>query len=441
MKKIILFSIIAAASIFMACKTRVEPDHVHEYTDTVVAPTCTAEGYTEHKCACGDVKTDTKVAAKGHSYKDTVVAPTCTDKGYTEHKCSACGDVLKDTETAALGHDISASTITTRPTITSKGIRASVCSRCSELINPVEEEKYDDEIDLSEKGLKLYIGQYEVTRAYYKEVMGADADPSAAYPCTASEGDARPVDGVDKAKAIAFCNALSKAKGLKPYYTEDGTIPDLEEKGYRLLTKDEWEKAALAGTTNNYAGTNGSLKNVSGTDAAKSGNVKFSVTIIEEDGTETVENKEAAIANVGDPELAKYAWTKYNIRTGEVENPKQYRINIKDTSAANNYGYVPYTDSDTGAIFKSSPWGYAAARGGLDDSQYGTHTVGTRLPNEWDLYDMTGNVSELVEDSIYAGGGIESNTGKLYIGHATYDQAPGGKPENLIKGFRICRNK
>ena len=38
-----------------------------------------------------------------HSYVDTVVAPTCTTKGYTEHKCE-CGDSYKDTETDVLGH-------------------------------------------------------------------------------------------------------------------------------------------------------------------------------------------------------------------------------------------------------------------------------------------------------------------------------------------------
>ncbi|MBQ7406515.1 MAG: hypothetical protein IJW11_01990 [Clostridia bacterium] len=43
------------------------------------------------------------VAPHEHAYVPTVVAPTCTEAGYTEHKCE-CGDSYKDTYTDALGH-------------------------------------------------------------------------------------------------------------------------------------------------------------------------------------------------------------------------------------------------------------------------------------------------------------------------------------------------
>ena len=43
---------------------------VHEYTDTVVAPTCTEKGYTIHTCACGESYMDGYVKAIGHEYKD-----------------------------------------------------------------------------------------------------------------------------------------------------------------------------------------------------------------------------------------------------------------------------------------------------------------------------------------------------------------------------------
>ena len=41
-----------------------------------------------------------------HDYTESVVAATCTTGGYTEHKCSKCGDTYKDNEVAALGHDL-----------------------------------------------------------------------------------------------------------------------------------------------------------------------------------------------------------------------------------------------------------------------------------------------------------------------------------------------
>ena len=78
----------------------------HDYEDTVVAPTCTEAGYTEHVCSrCNDTYTDQETAALGHDYEDTVVAPTCTEAGYTEHVCSRCKDSYTDHEIAASGHN------------------------------------------------------------------------------------------------------------------------------------------------------------------------------------------------------------------------------------------------------------------------------------------------------------------------------------------------
>ncbi len=42
-------------------------------------------------------------APHNHDYKATVVAPTCTEAGYTEHKCE-CGESYKDSYKDALGH-------------------------------------------------------------------------------------------------------------------------------------------------------------------------------------------------------------------------------------------------------------------------------------------------------------------------------------------------
>ena len=142
----------------------------HDYKATVVKPTCTAKGYTLHKCSrCGDnykdtykdatghswskwtttkkatcttdgsktrtcsvcKKTETATIAKlGHDYKATVVKPTCTAKGYTLHKCSRCGDSYKDTYKAALGHTWSKWTTTKAATCTADGSKTRTCSVC-----------------------------------------------------------------------------------------------------------------------------------------------------------------------------------------------------------------------------------------------------------------------------------------------------------------------
>ena len=81
------------------------PAHVHSYSATTVAPTCSAEGYTKHACSCGESYNDGYTAALGHSYTDTVVEATTTSGGYTTHTCSRCGDSFTDSYTEQLWWD------------------------------------------------------------------------------------------------------------------------------------------------------------------------------------------------------------------------------------------------------------------------------------------------------------------------------------------------
>ena len=39
-----------------------------------------------------------------HAYETTVIAPTCAQEGYTLHKCE-CGDEYKDNFTPTVGHE------------------------------------------------------------------------------------------------------------------------------------------------------------------------------------------------------------------------------------------------------------------------------------------------------------------------------------------------
>ena len=142
----------------------------HDYVETVVKPTCKAQGYTLHKCSrCEDYykdtytaktahkwsewttskaatctddgeqtrtcsvckKTQTKTLTKlGHNYADTVVKPTCTKRGYTLHKCSRCGDSYKDNYTDTVDHKWSDWKTTKEATETATGVRERTCSVC-----------------------------------------------------------------------------------------------------------------------------------------------------------------------------------------------------------------------------------------------------------------------------------------------------------------------
>lgn len=71
-----------------------ETEHTHSYVRSVVAPTCTREGYDIYTCTCGDSYTTNRIQSKGHSYVKKVTPATCTEQGYTTYTCS-CGDAYR----------------------------------------------------------------------------------------------------------------------------------------------------------------------------------------------------------------------------------------------------------------------------------------------------------------------------------------------------------
>ena len=116
-----------------ACGDEVKADFVpatgHSYEASVVAPTCEKDGYTNHVCSvCGDSYRDNYVDAAGHQYTDTVTAPTCTASGYTTHTCSVCGHSYVDSIVPATGHSYDA--VVTAPTCTASGYTTHTCSVC-----------------------------------------------------------------------------------------------------------------------------------------------------------------------------------------------------------------------------------------------------------------------------------------------------------------------
>ncbi|MFR8334891.1 MAG: hypothetical protein ACLU9S_23085 [Oscillospiraceae bacterium] len=97
----------------------------HQYQTVKTAPTCTAAGYTTHTCAvCGQSYVDSIVEALGHTYEDVVTAPTHDKMGYTTHTCKTCGVSYVDSYTEALGHSYT-QTVTKEPTCTEEGVNPS----------------------------------------------------------------------------------------------------------------------------------------------------------------------------------------------------------------------------------------------------------------------------------------------------------------------------
>lgn len=116
-------------------------DHIAAFTDTVVAPTCTEQGYTHHVCTVKgcpyDAVDDTFVEAAGHKWAlTTTLPPTCTEKGTQFYKCSVCG-ATRTEKIAPLGHDLSRCDLKPAATCTQPGRAVGTCARCGVKIDEV----------------------------------------------------------------------------------------------------------------------------------------------------------------------------------------------------------------------------------------------------------------------------------------------------------------
>lgn len=116
-------------------------NHIAQFADTVVAPTCTKQGYTHHVCTVKGCTyapvDDTYVAATDHTWVKTQTnAPACTEQGTAFYKCSACG-ATRTEKIAALGHDLSRCDLVPDATCTQPGRAVGTCARCGMKIDEV----------------------------------------------------------------------------------------------------------------------------------------------------------------------------------------------------------------------------------------------------------------------------------------------------------------
>lgn len=116
-------------------------DHIAQFADTVVAPTCTEQGYTHHVCTVKGCTyapvDDTYVAATDHTWvKTQTLPPTCTEQGTAFYKCSVCG-ATRTEKIAALGHDLSRCDLRPAATCTQPGRAVGTCARCGVQIDEV----------------------------------------------------------------------------------------------------------------------------------------------------------------------------------------------------------------------------------------------------------------------------------------------------------------
>ena len=167
----------------------------HQYTASVTEPTCVTDGYTTHTCSvCSHSYVDSIVSAKGHDYESVVTAPTHEKMGYTTHTCKNCSHSYVDSYTDALGHSY-VSAVTKEPTCTEEGVMTFTCD-CGESYTqaiPMTEHTYESvvtEPTCTNMGYTTHICsacQHSYTDGY-EDALGHDCQETVVAPTCDSSG-------------------------------------------------------------------------------------------------------------------------------------------------------------------------------------------------------------------------------------------------------------
>lgn len=281
------------------------------------------------------------------------------------------------------------------------------------------------------------LNQYEVTRRLFLDVMGGDpsvykksqhphngkyydVDVNSKYP---GEEGLLPVNNVSLFMIIAFCNKLSLAHGLDPVYS------------YKVSgTEVDWSNITYSTIVSDYSDDKFNITDIA-VDITKNG--YRMPTFAEREfaargGNENSEEWKYAFSGVDTTKPLHLPQNEYNALS---ENEKKYYNSdcfLIEESNLNDYAWYSKT---AGYTFRYND--------GTELSFNYPHKVGAKKPNSLNLYDMTGNVSEIL---------VSINEGKIkgiYVAGGNFDNslnycANGYNPsysQTLLSkyGFRLCR--
>ncbi len=149
---VLLLSVLGftACAALAACETEEggeingdKPTHEkHTYSQEIIEPTCTEEGYTVYKCECGDSFKDDFVPANKHQEKIIAGTPsTCETHGLSDGiVCTVCKEVISRQEELPLAEHSLKTLDGKHPTCTEPGYtQKTYCTVCDTVIEESEE--------------------------------------------------------------------------------------------------------------------------------------------------------------------------------------------------------------------------------------------------------------------------------------------------------------
>ncbi|MBQ7358043.1 MAG: phosphodiester glycosidase family protein [Clostridia bacterium] len=268
----------------------------------VVAPTCTAEGYTVYSCdreGCGHTENKDVTQATGHTEQ---IVPgkdaTCQEAGYTESViCSVCQAILTPSiELPANEHDWDGGEITKDATCTEQGTKLYTCSLCGETKTEIIE-MIDHELGYATSEQQHWKAcancSYTETREDHAWVDGVCTTCS--YSCVHTGGNAT-------CEVLAVCIYCGESYGSLADHTEQtitGMAPSCEGTGLTdgvqcsvcqaWLTEQE-EIAALGHNYTTYIPNGDATCTTDGTKTAYCDNGCGKTSVLTDEGSATGHN-------------------------------------------------------------------------------------------------------------------------------------------------------
>lgn len=177
--------------------TQQPPCYQHTYTESVISPTCTEDGYTLHTCSnCQDQYIDSVVKSQGHRYEQHIMDAACNDLQKNIFVCAACKySYAEPLNTPGTLHSYIA--VITPPDHENGGYTTHTCKHCK--ISYVD--NYTDPARYS-----LGLSYQNISGRYYVSGIGSCSDTHIIIPAISEYG--QKVTGI-LAEAFANTNVVS----------------------------------------------------------------------------------------------------------------------------------------------------------------------------------------------------------------------------------------